>query len=153
MVPRMSKSSRSSDVNPLLKGKTNIFIVAMWGSVVAALWFVFRPFPWSLLIAGACCGALGGYMQLQSVAQSRGVFLASGSVFGVERALTSTTRGKLYLVFLLLCVACFFVAADVLYRRTLAGAVAYFAMGFVRECVTLRMSFSLERDAKDALKL
>jgi len=87
-------------------------------------------------------------MQLRSIAESRKGFLHSQSVFGVDRALKSTTWGKLYLVFLWLCIVCFFLVGFLFYGKLLVGAVPYFGMAFVRECVTLRASFALEAEAK-----
>src|SRR5256885_13209335 len=141
-----------STVHLLLRGKANILIVALWGlAVVMAMGLAPRPLPFGLLIVGACCGAWGGYMQLRSFAQSKEAFLHSTSVFGVERALKATTWGKLYLSYLWLCIACLFLAGYLYYGRFLVGAVPYFAMTFVRECVTLRASFALEREANSAL--
>jgi len=87
-------------------------------------------------------------MQLRSIAESRKAFLHSQSVFGVDRALKSTIWGKLYLVYLWLCIACFFLVAFFFYGKLLVGAVPYFGMAFVRECITLRVSFALEAEAK-----
>jgi hypothetical protein len=141
-----------SNVHPFLRGKANIFIIALWGlAAVAALFLGPRPFPFGFLVIGACCGAFGGFMQLRSIAESKTAFLHSESVFGVDRALKATTWGTLYLIYLWLCIACFFLVGYLYYRRLLVGAVPYFAMAFVRECVTLRASFALEAEAKTAL--
>jgi len=135
-------------VHPLLRGRANILIVILWGLVTAVLVLLFRPLPWSLLIVGACCGAWGGFMQLRSIAESKRAFLCSGSVFGVERALNSTTWGRFYHVFLWSCIATFFVGGYLWYRDPRVGIVAYFPMALVRDCITLRSTFALEKGAK-----
>lgn len=138
-----------SKLHPLLRGWANVLIVALWGlAVVAAMVLAPRPLPFGLLIVGACCGAWGGYMQLRSIGQSKKAYLDSGSALGVERALKATTWGKLYLIYLWLCIAGFFLAGYLFYGNLLVGAVPYFGMAFVRECVTLRASFALEKEAR-----
>jgi hypothetical protein len=145
----LAGSYSMSTVHPLLRGKANILIVVLWGLIIVALFFVLRPFPWLLLLLGLCCGGWGGFMQLRSISESKAAYLSSSTLLGVERALKSTRWGKFYLIYLFVCVACFFAAGLLLYRNLYTGALAYTSMAFVRECVTLKSSFTLEKGAKD----
>jgi hypothetical protein len=130
---------------------TNILLIIVWGCGAAILFFVLvPPVPIALGLIGAVLGAICGVMQHLSFKAAANGFTAASSLLDVRRAFKSTAWGSRYIVGLYLSKGVLAVLAVTLIGHSVLGiALGYFAgylsLMFVRELVTLRDTFYLQR--------
>jgi hypothetical protein len=130
-----------------LRPRTNIWLLAVWGGIAAAVIAVAHPVPWPFIAAGRATGFLLGVLQLKVLRASFRPLLASQTSMDVRRALGSSRLGRLYLwLFWGAGVALLSVAAHVFRERAFIAFVgAYATFAFVRELVSLPATFELQR--------
>jgi hypothetical protein len=89
-------------------------------------------------------------MQHLSIAEDPSRFVAASSLMGVRRALTRTAWGRKYIAWLYFCkgallLIAFLLLREPLYRVVLGYLAAYFSLMLVRDAVTLRDTYILQR--------
>ena len=134
-----------------LSPTTNILLTIVWGAVAVILLFVVEPHvPLAIGLVGAGLGAAGGVMQHLSFAQATAEFGVAASLLDVRRALKATTWGSRFITWLYFSKAVLAVLAFLLIRQPFLSVVlgylaGYMSLMFVRELVTLRDTFHLQR--------
>ncbi len=118
--------------------------------VIFAFLVVQPRLPVTIGLVGGLLGALAGTMQHLSISQAPSRFMAASSLIGVRRALTSTTWGRKYIVWLYFCKVVLLLIAFMLIREPLSRVVlgyltAYFSLMLVRDAVTLRDTYVLHK--------
>jgi len=130
-----------------LTPKTNIKLIVLW-AVIAVLVAIFgSPTPWLFLLLGIVLGAGAGFMQLLALRESSRPLKAAQTAMEVRRALSSSRWGKRYLFTLWFTMA-LLAALGVYFLRSrwfIGQFAGYSAFAFVRELLTLRGTFELER--------
>lgn len=106
--------------------------------------------PLTLGIAGGLLGALAGTMQHLSIQHDPHGFIAASSLMGVRRALTSNSWGRKYIAWLYfskfaLVLIAFLVIKGPLYRVLIGYLMGYFSLMLVREVITLRDTYAVQR--------
>lgn len=134
-----------------LSPANNILLILALGAAVSLFLFVFRPHaPWALAVAGGIFGAIAGIMQHLGLKQCRDVLLSASSFIEVRSALNGTAWGRRFIRWLYFSKLALIAIALILVRQPLLAVVfAYFAgycsLMFVREIITLRDTFLLQR--------
>ena len=130
-----------------LQPKTNIKLLAIWGTITVVVVMVAFPVPWSMLVVGAALGACAGVIQLRSLRDSATLLLRAQTAMDVRRALSSSRTGRIYLYAFWGSMLILFAAAVYLLRdRAFVGLIAsYSAFAFMRELVTLRGAYELHK--------
>ena len=129
----------------------NLLLIAVWGAVALVLLFVIEPnVPLAIALVGAGLGAVGGIMQHLSFTQAASEFRSAASLLDVRRALKATTWGSCFIAWLYFSKAVLVILAFLLihqpFLRVVLGYLAgYISLMFVRELVTLRDTFHLQR--------
>jgi hypothetical protein len=128
---------------------TNLLLIVVWTIVVAYL-LVHLRLPLTMAFSGGVLGAVAGVMQHQSISRSPEEFRTASSLMGVRRAFTSTPGGRKYIGWLyfgkltLLVIA--FLTIHAPFVRVIQGYLAgYFSLMLIRDVVTLRDTFALNR--------
>ncbi len=140
-----------TETHASLSPTTNILLAIVWGAVAFILLFVVEPHvPLNIGLFGALLGGAGGVMQHLSIAQATSGFSAASSLLDVRRALKSTSWGSRYISFLYFSKVALAVLAFLLIRRPFLSIVfayltEYMSFMFVRELITLRDTFHLQR--------
>jgi hypothetical protein len=131
-----------------LTPKNNIRLIAIF-AVILALLIAFGSVPLPLYVIGAVCGAAGGFLQFRAIRQSRAAFLDADGALAVRRALVSSAWGKIYLVLFWLSAALFVTVSIILLRErfVFGWLAAYCCFIVVRDVITLRGTYELQRDA------
>jgi hypothetical protein len=130
---------------------TNIFLIIVWGTVAGTLFFVIEPHtPLALAAVGAAFGAAGGVLQHLSIREETNGFTTASSFLDVRRSFKSNSWGKRYIWWLYISKAILAISAFVLILHPLLSIVlgylaGYMSLMFVRELVTLRDTFFLQR--------
>ena len=134
-----------------LSPSTNLLLIVVWGAVAVILLFVVEPHvPLAIGLVGAGLGAVGGIMQHLSFTQAASEFGAAASLLDVRRALKATKWGSRFIVWLYFSKAVLAILAFLLIRQPFLSIVlgylaGYMSLMFVRELVTLRDTFHLQR--------
>lgn len=134
-----------------LAPKTNVILVIAEGVAVALLFIFYTPrIPLSIAAAGAALGAIAGVMQHLSFSQASNGFLDAASLMDVRRALKGTLWGSRFIFWIYFSKVILVVLAIVVIRSSLFnvlfGYVAgYISFMFIRELITLRDIFALNR--------
>ena len=134
-----------------LTPKNNIRLIAIF-AIILALVAAFGSVPLPPYLIGAAFGAIGGFLQLGAIRQSRAAFLSADSALAVRRALASSASGKIYLV-LFWFGAIVFVAVSVILLRErffLGWLAAYCCFVIVRDLIALSATFELQRRASSS---
>ena len=145
MTPQMAKTHAS--LSPI----TNILLTIVWGAIAGILFFVVEPHvPPAFAIVGAVLGAVCGVMQHLSFKEATNGFTTASSLLDVRRAFKSTSWGSRYIWWLYFSKVVLAVLAFLLIRQPLLGIIfgylaGYMSLMFVRELVTLRDAFYLQR--------
>ena len=134
-----------------LSPRTNLLLLCVWamGSVFAFV-IVEPRIPVTLGLVGGLMGALAGTLQHLSFSQDPSRFMAASSLMGVRRALSSTAWGRKYIAWLYFCQAllpllAFLLIREPLYRVAVGWLAAYFSLMLVRDAVTLRDTYRLQK--------
>jgi len=134
-----------------LSPAANIFLMIVWGAIAGILFFVVKPHvPLALALGGAMLGAVCGVMQHLSFKEATSGFTSASSLLDVRRAFKSTSWGSRYIWWLYLSKVVLAVFTFLLIRQPLLGLIlgylaGYMSLMFVRELVTLRDTFYLQR--------
>jgi len=134
-----------------LSPRTNVLLLFVWAMGMVLAFLVVQPhLPLALGLAGGLLGAVAGAMQHLSISQDPSRFSAASSLMGVRRALTSTAWGRKYIAWLyfskvVLVLIAFLLIKEPLYRVALGYLAGYFSLMLVRDGVTLRDTYVLQR--------
>jgi hypothetical protein len=134
-----------------LSPRTNLLLLFVWAMVVVCAFVIVQPrLPVTLGLVGGLLGAWAGTMQHLSIRQDPSRFIAASSLMGVRRALTGTAWGRKYIAWLYFCkvvllLMAFILIKEPLYRVALGYLAAYFSLMLVRDAVTLRDTYALQR--------
>jgi len=137
-----------------LRPGVNAILVLLWGPL-ATVFFLTCGKPYPVLVTGvaALLGLVGGIMQTLSFHQARESFLSASTMLEVRARLKGTPWGARYLRFLwsghvlLLILSVLFST-----NPALVVATGYFSLMFVRELITLKLTFELDRMLRDRRK-
>jgi len=134
-------------MHPSLKPKTNIRLIVVWALIAVSVAVISSPIPWLFLGLGVVLGTCADFIQLLALCESSRSLLVSETAMDVRRALSSSRWGRRYLYTLWFCVVLLFLLAFYFLRsRAVVGLFAsYSAFAFMRELLTLRGTFELER--------
>ena len=145
MTSHMAKTHAS------LSPFANIVLTIVWGAVAGILFFAVEPHvPLAIALVGAVLGAISGIMQHLSFKEATNGFTAASSFLDVRRVFKSTSWGNRYIWWLYLSKAVLAVLAFLLILHPLLSIIlgylaGYMSLMFVRELVTLRDTFFLQR--------
>ena len=130
-----------------LHPRTNMRLLVIWAVVAVVVAFVASPTPWLLLGAGVALGVAAGIIQLRALRESSISLLTTQTMMDVRRVLNSSRAGRLYTYAFWISQALLaFLALYFLQRRAFVGFLAgYSAFALMRESLTLRGTFELER--------
>jgi len=135
-----------------LSPTTNILLTFAWAAVAALFLFVIEPHSPIIL---AVIGAVGGVMQHLSFKEATKGFSAASSLMEVRRAFKATQWGSRYIRFLYFSKFVLIALSFLHIRQPLLSVIfgylaGYFTLMFVREIVTLRDTFFLQRLSANA---
>jgi len=139
----------------LLSPAKHIFLTIVWAVFAAIFFFVFEPpVPFTIALVGTVLGTIGGVMMHLSFNQAADRFAAASSVLDVRRTFKSTSWGCRYILWQTFSNIILVVIAFLYIRQPLLSVLwGYIAglmpLGFMRELVTLRDSFSRKRLSSD----
>ena len=138
----------------LLPPAQHIFLTIVLGVIASILFFVIEPHvPPAIGLVGGVLGTVCGIMQHLCFTQAPDKFSKTSSflaVLDVRRAFKSTSWGRRYIWLINFSGVVLFVMAFFLIRQPLLdvfwGCLAgLMSLGFMRELITLRDSFSRQR--------
>jgi hypothetical protein len=137
-----------SETHTTLKPKTNIILSVVWGLAILTILYFSRPTPIIFFLLGGFLGGLGGIMQILSIKESKNAIISASSMLEVRKALASTRWGKRYIRFLWISNIGFIVLALYFQVNLIFNVLAaYCSFCFIREIVTLKTIFELQRIA------
>ena len=129
-----------------LQPKTNIMLLALWGAIIIAV-ITLASAPWLFLGLGVLFGVCAGVVQSLAIRRASQIMLATNTMMEVRRALSSSGWGRFYLyLFWFSMVVISALTFSLLKERAIVGLLAgYSAFAFIREMITLRSSFYLQK--------
>ena len=131
-----------------LRPKTSMMLLAAWGAVCLIVAINPGGGDAMFFMVGAGLGLCGGIIQLAALRQASASLVKAQTMMDVRRALSSSRFGRLYLYMFWASMLLLIVLLAV---RSLLGQVllnwlaGYASFCFVRELLTLRGAFELER--------
>ena len=131
-----------------LKPSTNITLIIFSGLIISAILFNLSTIKFFFLLFGLLFGVLGGVIQVLSFQECPTRFIAAESMMEIRNVLVSTTWGQKYIRLYWLGNAVF--AIFQLYFRgnlLINFLTMHFAFLFIREIITLKTTFSLQKIA------
>ncbi len=143
------------NIHTTLKPSTNIALIFIWG--IFGGFFIYITVPLSFYIAGIgfCFGIVCGAMQYAAFIESKEKFLETETMLDVKRKLTQTKWGKRYIPVLwcssfIIILSAFFIDRDNFLYEFAAG---YLSLMFIREIITLKSTYELEKMSERTNKL
>ena len=144
-------------VHASLSPTTNMLLIGLWGFAALVLLATLQmQNALALAGAGGLLGAIGGTFQHLSLRDAMTDFAGASSLMDVRRAMSRTTWGRRYIVWLYTSKFILIVLAATLVEHAVTPIIiayvgSYMCLMFVRELVTLRDLFALRQFAAGPL--
>jgi hypothetical protein len=135
-----------SNIQTALKPSTNITLIIFSGLIISVSLFNLSTIKLFCLLFGLVFGILGGIVQVLSFQESPTRFIMTGSMMEMRNVLVSTTWGQKY-IRLYWIGNTVFVILQLYFGGNLPinFLIMHFAFLFIREMITLKTTFSLQK--------
>jgi hypothetical protein len=135
-----------------LQPTTNMRFLVLWCAISVVASLVASPTPWLALVAGCVQGIFAGFLQLYALRETPALFLKTRRLMDVTDALNSSRYGRFYYYVFYSQVALQLILSLFPFREralvTLSLLAGYSAFSFMRDLVSLRGTFELQRLSK-----